>query len=85
MGRNDRLEPLDDGFVAFHDEKGERWKHKDMSESRTGEGYRVFISDHGVERRYPFGPRESHDATILDLREQLAKSTSATAGTSAGG
>jgi hypothetical protein len=45
----------------------------------------VFISDHGVERRYPFGPRESHDATILDLREQLAKSTSATAGTSAGG
>ena len=77
MGRNDRLEPLDDGFVAFHAENGERWKHKDMSESRTGEGYRVFISDRGEERRYAFGPKESHDATVLDLREQLAKSTPA--------
>ena len=85
MGRNDRLEPLDDGFVAFHDEKGERWKHKDMSAARTGEGYRVFVSDHGVERRYAFGAKESHDATIIDLREQLAQSTPVPAGTAAGG
>jgi hypothetical protein len=81
MSRNDRLEPLDDGFVAFHDEKGARWKHKDMSESRTGEGYRVFISDRGEERRYAFGPKESHDATVLDLRDQLSKSTPASAAT----
>jgi hypothetical protein len=79
MGRNDRLEPLDDGFVAFHDESGARWKHKDMSPARTGEGYRVFVSDRGEERRYAFGPRESHDATIIDLREQLAKATPAPA------
>jgi hypothetical protein len=84
MGRNDRFEPLDDGFVAFHDEKGERWKHKDMSEARTGEGYRLFVSDRGEERRYAFGPRESHDATILDLRDQLAKATSGPAAATTG-
>jgi hypothetical protein len=75
MSHNDRLEPLDDGFVAFHTENGERWKHKDLEESRAGGGYRVFISDRGEERRYVFGPRESHDATIFDLRTQLAKAT----------
>jgi hypothetical protein len=81
---HDRLEQLDDGFVAFHDEKGVRWKHKDMTPGRTGEGYRVFISDHGEERRYTFGPKESHDATILDLRDQLAKATPPTATPAAG-
>ena len=73
MKSNNKLEPLPDGFVAFHTERGERWRHKDMEDGRTGTGYRVFISDKGEERRYKFGPRESHDATILDLRDQLAR------------
>jgi hypothetical protein len=81
MGRNDRLEPLPDGFVAFHTERGERWKHKDMEEEgRVGVGYRLFISDRGEERRYTFGPKEPHDATVLDLRDQLAKATPVGAG-----
>ena len=75
MGRNDRLEPLPDGFVAFHTERGERWKHKDVAGAGAGTGYRLFVSDAGEERHYVFGPKESHDATILDLREQLAKAT----------
>ena len=70
---NNKLEPVADGFVAFHTERGERWKHQDMEDARTGTGYRIFISDKGEERRYKFGPHESHDATILDLREQLAR------------
>jgi hypothetical protein len=78
---NNRLEPLADGFVAFHTERGERWRHKDMSPARTGPGYRVFVSDAGEERRYEFGANESHDATILDLRDQLARSKPVAAGT----
>ena len=70
---NNKLEPVADGFVAFHTERGERWRHKDMSPARTGPGHRVFISERGEERRYEFGPKEVHDATLLDLREQLAK------------
>ena len=70
---NNKLEPVADGFVAFHTERGERWRHKDMSAARTGPGHRVFISESGEERRYEFGEHESHDATILDLREQLAR------------
>ena len=70
---NNHLEPLPDGFVAFHTEDGQRWRHNDMSPSRTGPGYRVFISDSGEERRYEFTANESHDATILDLRDQLAR------------
>ena len=70
---NNKLEPVADGFVAFHTERGDRWRHKDLSEARTGPGYRLFVSDSGEERRYEFGPHESHDATILDLREQLEK------------
>jgi hypothetical protein len=77
---NNKLEPTADGFVAFHTERGERWRHKDMSEARTGPGYRIFVSDAGEERRYEFGAHESHDATILDLRDQLAKATPTTAG-----
>jgi hypothetical protein len=71
----DRLEPLGDGFVAFRTEKGERWKHRDVEEGRTGPGYRLFISDKGEERRYTFGPAEPHDATVFDLRDQLARAT----------
>ena len=70
---HNKLEPVADGFVAFHTERGERWRHKDMSPARTGPGYRLFVSDAGEERRYEFGEHESHDATILDLREQLTK------------
>ena len=73
MSSKNRLEPLEDGFVAFHTEDGERWKHKDIEAGRTGPGYRLFISDRGEERRYLFGPHESHDATILDLRDQVAR------------
>jgi hypothetical protein len=72
---HDRLEPLADGFVAFHTEKGERWKHRDVAASRTGPGYRLFVSDRGEQRQYAFGPTEPHDATLLDLREQLARAT----------
>ena len=85
---HDRLEPLADGFVAFHTEKGERWKHRDVAASRTGPGYRLFVSDRGEQRQYTFGPAEPHDATLLDLREQLARATpvdAAAAGERAGG
>ena len=68
-----QLEHLPDGFIAFHAKDGRRWRHKDVSEGRVGPGYRVFISDTGEERRYEFGPKEVHDATLLDLRDQLAK------------
>ena len=70
---SDHLEPVADGFVAFHTDDGQRWRHKDMSPSRTGPGYRLFISEKGEERRYEFGEHESHDATLLDLRDQLAR------------
>ena len=78
-----QLEPLDDGYVAFRTEDGERWKHKDLTDGRVGEGYRVFISDDGEERRYRFSSDEVHDATIFDLREQLkrAEPASEAAGT----
>lgn len=69
----DRLERLEDDFVAFHTTKGERWKHKDFEAARTGAGYRLFVSDRGEQRRYDFGPHESHDATLLDLRDQLER------------
>jgi hypothetical protein len=72
---HDHLEPLADGFVAFRTTTGERWKHRDMAEARVGPGYRLFVSDSGEERRYTFGPSEPHDATLLDLREQLARAT----------
>ena len=74
MPRNsDRLEPLEDGFVGFRTADGQRWKHKDIEEGRVGPGYRLFVSENGEERRYAFGKHEPHDATLLDLREQLAK------------
>ena len=79
MSSKNRLEPMPDGFVGFHTESGEHWKHKDIEESKTGPGYRFFISDKGEERRYTFGPKESHDATIFDLRAQLAAAKPVTA------
>ncbi len=78
-----QLEHLPDGFIAFHTKDGKRWRHKDMAEGRVGPGYRVFISDSGEERRYEFGAKEVHDATLLDLRDQLAKAKPASASSSA--
>ena len=75
MAHNDRLEPLADGFIAFRTTNGERWKHRDVEASRTGPGYRLFVSDRGEQRRYTFGPAEPHDATVLDLRDQLERAT----------
>ena len=80
---HDRLERLDDDYIAFHTARGERWKHKDFEEARTGSGYRLFVSDRGERRRYDFGPRESHDATLLDLREQLERAKPFAADTTA--
>jgi hypothetical protein len=76
---HDRLEPLPDGYVGFRAANGERWKHRDVEKSRTGPGYRLFVSESGEERRYMFGPTEPHDATLLDLREQLMKARPADA------
>jgi hypothetical protein len=70
---HDRLEPLPDGFVGFRAANGGRWKHRDVEAGRTGPGYRLFVSESGEQRRYVFGPSEPHDATLLDLREQLAR------------
>ena len=75
MAERNRLERLPDGFVAFWTASGERWRHKDVEEGRVGEGFRIFVSDLGEERRYTFGPREPHDATVEDLRDQLARAT----------
>jgi hypothetical protein len=73
MAHHERLEPLPDGFVGFRAANGERWKHKDIEASRTGPGHRLFVAEKGEQRVYLFGPNEPHDATLLDLREQLAK------------
>ena len=82
---HDHLEPLADGFVAFHAADGTRWKHWDVESARVGEGYRLFVSDGGEERRYTFGPGEPHDATLLDLREQLQRATPVAAESARGG
>jgi len=73
MADNNRLEPLGDGSIAFRAADGKRWRHRDVETSRTGPGYRLFIPDSGGQRRCPFAPGESHDTTLLDLREQLAR------------
>ena len=74
MPSKNKLEPLGDGFIAFHTESGERWKHKDVADPGAPSGYcRLFVSDRGEERRYVFGQREPRDATIHDLRDQLAR------------
>jgi len=76
---HDRLEPLPDGFVGFRAANGERWKHKDVEAGPTGPGYRLFVSESGEQRRYLFRPAEPHDATLLDLREQLSSAKPADA------
>ena len=78
MANRNKLEPLGDGFIAFHTESGERWKHKDVADPAAEGGYhRLFISDRGEERRYVFRAREPRDATIHDLRDQLARAQAA--------
>jgi hypothetical protein len=75
----DRLEMLPDGSTAFRTASGERWKHRDVEASRVGPGYRLFVSDRGEQRRLEFGPNEPHDATLSDLRDQLARARPFTA------
>lgn len=86
MTKRDKLEPLPDGWVAFHTETGERWKHKDFTEAGatgTTVHYRTFVSDKGEQRRYTFAPKDARDSTVWDLREQLRRSESGTAGAAA--
>jgi hypothetical protein len=82
MNKRDKLEPLADGWVGFHTESGDHWKHKDVSE--TGPSgtahYRLFVADKGEQRRYTFAPKDPRDSTVWDLREQLRRSDVATAG-----
>jgi hypothetical protein len=76
MNKRDKLEPLADGWVAFHTEAGDRWKHKDFTET-TATGtvhYRSFVSDRGEQKRYTFAPKDARDSTVWDLREQLRRS-----------
>jgi hypothetical protein len=77
MNKRDKLEPLSDGWVAFHTESGERWKHKDFVETTTdgtSVHYRLFVADSGDQRRYTFAPKDPRDSTVWDLREQLQRS-----------
>ena len=76
MSKRDKLEPLAEGWVGFHTESGERWKHKDFAEtSATGTvvHYRLFVPDKGDQKRYTFAPKDSRDSTVWDLREQLRR------------
>jgi len=81
MNKRDKLEPLADGWVAFHTESGDRWKHKDSTESAAGATahYRSFVSDKGEQKRYTFAPKDARDSTVWDLREQLRRSESVVA------
>jgi hypothetical protein len=86
MSKRDKLEPLADGWVGFHTESGDHWKHKDFTEtSATGTTvhYRLFVPDRGDQKRYTFAPKDSRDSTVWDLREQLrrAESVAASPGT----
>ena len=77
MSKRDKLEPMPDGWVAFHTESGQRWKHKDVTENApTGAPvhYRLFVADAGEQRRYTFAPKDARDSTVWDLREQLRRS-----------
>jgi len=86
MNKRDKLEPLSEGWVAFHTDSGERWKHKDFAETPAGSPpahYRLFVADNGDQRRYVFAPKDPRDSTVWDLREQLQRSepVAANAGT----
>ena len=77
MSKRDKLEPMPDGWVAFHTESGQRWRHKDVTESApagTAVHYRLFVADAGEQRRYAFAPKDARDSTVWDLREQLRRS-----------
>lgn len=82
MSKRDKLEPLADGWVGFHTESGDHWKHRDVTE--TGPAgpvhYRLFVSDRAEQRRYNFAPKDPRDSTVWDLREQLRRSEAAVAG-----
>ena len=83
MNKRDKLEPLADGWVGFHTESGDSWKHKDSTEtgaSGTTLHYRLFVSDQGEQKRYTFAPKDARDSTVWDLREQLRRSEPVTAG-----
>jgi hypothetical protein len=83
MSKRDKLEPMPDGWVAFHTESGQRWKHKDFTESAatgTTVQYRLFVADGGEQRRYTFAPKDARDSTVWDLRDQLGRSDAVPAG-----
>jgi len=76
MNKRDKLEPLAEGWVGFHTESGEHWKHKDFTESGatgTTVNYRLFVPDRGDQKRYTFAPKDPRDSTVWDLREQLRR------------
>jgi hypothetical protein len=69
MSKRDKLEPLADGWVAFHTESGDRWKHKDFTENAptgTTAHYRSFVSDKGEQKRYTFAPKDARDSPFWD-------------------
>ena len=83
MNKRDKLEPLADGWVGFHTESGDHWKHKDVTETgptgtRCTTGCSFPIK--GEQSRYTFAPKDPRDSTVWDLREQLRRSDVATAG-----
>jgi hypothetical protein len=84
MNKRDKLEPLADGWVAFYTESGERWRHKDFTESEATAPthYRLFANDRGEQRRYTFALNDPRDSTVWDLREQLRRSEASPAGAS---
>ena len=75
MSKRDKLEPMADGWVGFHTESGDHWKHRDVTEAGpTGTThYRLFVGDRGEQRRYTFGPKDPRDSTVWDVREQLRR------------
>jgi len=82
MSKRDKLEPMPEGWVAFHTESGDRWKHKDFAETAANGAtvhYRSFVSDTGEQKRYTFAPKDSRDSTVWDLREQLRRAESGAA------
>ena len=61
-------------------------RQKDFTESGaagTTVHYRSFVSDKGEQKRYTFAPKDARDSTVWDLREQLRRSESVTAGAGA--
>ncbi|HUQ82490.1 MAG TPA: hypothetical protein VM076_15180 [Gemmatimonadaceae bacterium] len=83
MSKRDKLEPLADGWVGFHTESGDHWKHRDVNEAGSAgtAHYRVFVSDRGEQRRYSFSRKDPRDSTVWDLREQLRRSEESVAAT----